>query len=432
MLSFIKRSRWIVLSVTILCNCLNILMATTPSYPLKESNTQQVITQKVFQDTLIHTHLYFGHDREQIDSAYRHNLRSMDSIRVAFDILRRDSLQSISTIIIEGSASPVGNYLYNQYLSKRRATVAEKFLHSLHGLEKADIETKGGGEDWSLFEEEIIKKYHRPNKEKLLSIVRSDTSAEEKEMLIRQMDPDESTWRYLVRNCMQDSRRVKIFIVIDISREHINVPRLITKSAQVQQGCGATTLKRPAKGYIAPEPLPTPLFALRSNLLLPLLNFGAELPIGNNWSIGADYYYPWFWPDKSNKDCFELLGWSLEGRYWFGRHRKAADRLKGHSIALYGAGGYYDFEKDYRGMQGEFLSTGLDYTYSVGIGPRKRVHFEFTIAVGYIHSVGRTYDVFSEGGDLIPDGNRQTFQYFGPTKAAVSLVIPIFKKEGKR
>lgn len=117
MLSFIKRSRWIVLSVSILCNCLNILMATTPSYPLKESNTQQVITQKVFQDTLIHTHLYFGHDREQIDSAYRHNLRSMDSIRVAFDILRRDSLQSISTIIIEGCLqTPAPNTLLTTYV----------------------------------------------------------------------------------------------------------------------------------------------------------------------------------------------------------------------------------------------------------------------------------------------------------------------------
>jgi hypothetical protein len=184
--------------------------------------------------------------------------------------------------------------------------------------------------------------------------------------------------------------------------------------------------------YTPPPPKPVPVFALRSNLLLPLLNFGAELPLGNNWSIGADYYYPWIWPDKSNKDCFELLGWSLEGRYWFGRDRKPEDRLKGHSLALYGAGGYYDFEKDYRGMQGEFLSTGLDYTYALGVGPRSRVHFEFTIAVGYIHSVGRTYDVFSEGGDLIPDGNKHTFQYFGPTKAAVSLVIPIFKKEGKR
>lgn len=33
-----------------------------------------------------------------------------------------------------------------------------------------------------------------------------------------------------------------------------------------------------------------PVVALRTNLLLPLLNFGVEVPIGNRWSVGADYY----------------------------------------------------------------------------------------------------------------------------------------------
>lgn len=431
-----KIVRWVFFITIIICSYLNTLAAATPQYT-HFSDYQANITRRVFQDTLIHTHLYFDHDQGHIDSTYRWNLRAMDSVRVAFATLGKDSLQSISTIIIEGASSPVGDYWYNQRLSKKRAQVAEQFLHSLHGLENANIEVKGAGEDWELFEEEVIKYYDRPNKRKLLEIIRSDASKADKEIKIRNMDPGEATWKYLVENCIRDSRRVKILIVTDITREHLPQSRIKTFTAQAQCGESSTPIIgkpiiSPAKVYTPADSMQSPVFAFRSNLLLPLLNFGAELPIGNHWSIGADYYYPWLWPDKSNKDCFELLGWSLEGRYWFGRDRKPEDRLKGHSLALYGAGGYYDFEKEFRGMQGEFLSTGLDYTYALGVGPRSRVHFEFTIAVGYIHSVGMTYDVFSEGGDLIPDGNKQTFQYFGPTKAAVSLVIPIFKKEGNR
>jgi hypothetical protein len=174
------------------------------------------------------------------------------------------------------------------------------------------------------------------------------------------------------------------------------------------------------------------VFSLRTNLLVPALNFGAELPLGDHWSVAADYYYPWFWPSQKNKNCFELLGWSAEARYWFGRNRKPQDRLKGHSVGLYVAGGYYDFEKDYRGMQGEFVSPGLDYTYSMAIGRKKNLHLQFTLAAGFIRSWGRTYNVYGDYGDLYPDDGTLIWDYVGPTKAAVTLVVPFYKKEGRR
>jgi len=175
-----------------------------------------------------------------------------------------------------------------------------------------------------------------------------------------------------------------------------------------------------------------PLFSARTNLLVPLLNAGVEVPLGNNWSVAADYYYPWIWPNQKNKNCFELLGWSMEGRYWFGRDRQSQDRLKGHSVGVYMAGGYYDFEKNYRGMQGEFLSPGLDYTYSMAVGKAKRVHLQFTLAVGYIRSWGRTYNVYGDYGALYPDDGTVIWDYFGPTKAAVSIVVPFYRKEDRR
>lgn len=174
--------------------------------------------------------------------------------------------------------------------------------------------------------------------------------------------------------------------------------------------------------------------AIRTNLLVPALNVGAEVPLGNRWSLGADYYYPWLWPSKKNKDCFELLGLSVEGRYWFGKNRTDQNRLLGHSAALYAAAGYYDFERNFRGQQGDFISVGVDYTYAMAVGRRKRVNLEFTLALGYIHSWARNYNVPDDYGYLYPEFGTVMFDYVGPTKAAVSLVVPLRfdRKEGRR
>jgi hypothetical protein len=171
-----------------------------------------------------------------------------------------------------------------------------------------------------------------------------------------------------------------------------------------------------------------PIMAVRSNLLVPALNVGVEVPIGNHWSVGADYYFPWVWPKQDNKNCFEFLGWGIEGRYWFGKNRTIFDRLQGHSVGLYGYMGYYDFERNFHGHQGEFVNVGLDYTYAMAVGKRKSIHFEFSLGVGYIYSQARKYTVIEAGAPLISDKITKNIGYFGPTKANISLVVPIFQR----
>ena len=233
--------------------------------------------------------------------------------------------------------------------------------------------------------------------------------------------------------------------------EHLATqPTTTEKPATEQLATQPTTTEKPATEQLATQPTTTEkpateqptqvekvtcedttrklLFALRSNLLVPALNLGVEVPIGNHWSVGADYYYPWVWPKRDNKNCFEFLGWGIEGRYWFGRNRTIFNRLQGHSIGLYGYAGYYDFERNYHGHQGEFVNVGLDYTYAMAVGKRKQLHFEFSLGVGYIYSEARQYTVIEANGPLISDKVTKKVGYFGPTKANISLVVPIFQK----
>ena len=171
------------------------------------------------------------------------------------------------------------------------------------------------------------------------------------------------------------------------------------------------------------------IFFIKSNLLLPLGNVGVEVPIGNRWSVGADFYYPWLKRKSDHKNCIQALMWNLEGRYWLGNNRTKADVLEGHSVGFNVMAGYYDFEKNYEGYQGEFVNFSFDYTYGMPIF-KDKLHLEFTIGLGYFFSQADKYDVFEEGGKGYRRGYKENFRYLGPNKMGVSIVVPI--KSGGR
>lgn len=180
-----------------------------------------------------------------------------------------------------------------------------------------------------------------------------------------------------------------------------------------------------------------PVVALRTNLLLPLMNIGVEVPLSNRFSLGAGWTYPWLfrnWVDAilpSRQFCAQALAGSLECRWWLGKeHGEFADpsnRLCGHSIGAVLSGGYYDFEYDGNGEQGEFAALGIDYLYALPVG-RGGVHFEFNIGIGIALNRNRSYTVPYEGGFLIADGGVGLRICPVPVRAGVSLCIPITKQ----
>lgn len=138
-----------------------------------------------------------------------------------------------------------------------------------------------------------------------------------------------------------------------------------------------------------------PIFALRTNLLLPGLNVGLQIPIGNRFSIGADWYYPFLrreWSEQLDQtNCFQALGPGADFRIYLGKkHSKGREnwqyRLSGHSIGVYGHYGRYDVEWQFHGEQARFWCAGLDYMWSARIGKRKRMRLDLSIGVGYFQS----------------------------------------------
>ena len=159
---------------------------------------------------------------------------------------------------------------------------------------------------------------------------------------------------------------------------------------------------------------------LRSNLLCPLMHVGVEFPLGRAYSLGFDYAYPWLMRRPDHRNCFQMLAWSMEGRYWW-----AADgSMSGHSLGLDLGVAYYDVERQFQGRQGELLSLAAVYRYAWPIF-NERWHLHVGLSLGYVFSVARPYDVFVSGGKAYRRAYTQRWQYLGPTECEIALVLPI-------
>ena len=99
-------------------------------------------------------------------------------------------------------------------------------------------------------------------------------------------------------------------------------------------------------------------------------------------------------------------------------------RLLGHSVGAYIGGGYYDFERNWAGNQGSFLNVGVDYKYAMPLFSGL-IHLEFEFGLGYIYSKAQPYK-YIEGIFYLDRGRHKNIHWVGPTRAQVSVVVPIY------
>lgn len=177
------------------------------------------------------------------------------------------------------------------------------------------------------------------------------------------------------------------------------------------------------------------ILALRTNLLLPLLNAGLEIPVSRHISVSGDVYFPWIGYDKANANCLQAgladiqIHWFLKPKDVRG-HR--GNTMTGPVISLGACAGLYDFERNMKGLQGEIAELYLDIGYA--FYPSDHYRITLSIGTGVARLPYRTYTVYSEGGRLIRDnaGVDLFKQWAGPVHASVMLQIPVTAGGGHR
>lgn len=156
---------------------------------------------------------------------------------------------------------------------------------------------------------------------------------------------------------------------------------------------------------------------IKSNLLYDItttINVGTEFSIAPKWTIDiSGNYNPWQFEDNK-----KLKHWLVqpEIRYWM------CEKFYGHFIGLhlhyakYNVGGIELLGlKDYR-YEGDLYGGGFSYGYHFLLG--KRWGMELSIGVGYARLEYDKYEC-AKCGDYI---DSYKTNYFGPTKASISLI----------
>lgn len=173
--------------------------------------------------------------------------------------------------------------------------------------------------------------------------------------------------------------------------------------------------------------------AVKTNLLYDAtstLNLGFEFGLSKKWTLDVSgNYNPWEFGENR-----KMKHWMVqpEMRYWL------CEKFNGHFFGLHAHGAQYNwggmlpwgfkngkmFGIENRNIQehryeGWLVGAGLSYGYQWILG--KRWSLEASLGIGYAYLDYAKYKC-EKCGEKIGDGHKN---YFGPTKAAVSIIYII-------
>ena len=162
--------------------------------------------------------------------------------------------------------------------------------------------------------------------------------------------------------------------------------------------------------------------AVKTNVVMDafrLPNLGVEVGLSKKLTLDVPVYYnPWKFSDTKQMKLFMV---QPELRYWL------CDKFNGHFFGAHLMGGAYntkgikppfalwDDMKDFR-YKGRFYGGGVSYGYQFILG--RHWNLEATVGVGYAYVTYKKYEC-SDCGEQLEKSHKN---YFGPTKAALSLI----------
>lgn len=168
--------------------------------------------------------------------------------------------------------------------------------------------------------------------------------------------------------------------------------------------------------------------SVKTNMLYDLLalpNIGAEVYLGQDWSVAADWMYGW-WSNRGKHRYWRAYGGNIGVRWWISENRNASIR-QGHHLGVSAGVVTYDFEWGGTGYMGGrphgTLWDRCNYTASVEYGyalpVSRRLNLDFSIGVGYL---GGRYIKYEPQGDNYVCRATRRLNWVGPVKLEIALV----------
>lgn len=404
--------------------------------------------------------VWFRQGYSALEPSYRDNGSRLRAFVGRVQALRQDSTRRFSRIRIVSGASPEGGSDVNKRLSAGRALRIRSYLEQYFPIRDSLFEVASCGVDWQGLAG-MVEASDMPYRAEVLDIlhntpewvVRNGVVVDSRKRRLAMLHGGRP-WRYMEEHFFPELRSSGVQVICVATPvpcpEPVNPPEIIPLDEIPVLEPVVPELDEPV---LTPVPLPVParpeydkrtFLAVKSNLLYDaatVLNFSVEVPFTERFSLLYEQHTPW-WLSDNNRFCVEFLSFGGEFRWWFAPHtrpeserRVKRDALMGHFVGVYGAGGKFDFQLNRTFCyQGEFFSAGLTYGYAMPVG--RRLNMEFSVSLGYARIPHRHYVPTDDWQHLIRDPHKSgTWNYFGPTRVGVSLVMPFFirhKKGGDR
>lgn len=135
-------------------------------------------------------YINFYVDKYNIVEKYKNNEGELASMIKSIKDVDDDKDLTISSITIEGWASPEATQQHNQVLSQNRANSLADYVAKKTGIERERIEAIGRGEDWAGLKREVEASPMLLDQKKVLAIIdREDLTQDQKDKQLEELVP---------------------------------------------------------------------------------------------------------------------------------------------------------------------------------------------------------------------------------------------------
>ncbi len=373
--------------------------------------------------------VHFRQSHIIIDPSYKNNQQTLDSVfaGLSADSTGRRILRGVHVI---GAASPEGSVRFNDYLSHKRAEAIFDRFRSRGLLTDSLARFSFLGRDWRGLQRSVEQDQNVPYRDEVLALLarinQDDNSEVAHPLAALKAVGGGAAYRYLYTNIFPSLRESQLIV------EYDRVPSPLITGIPVAEPFRLYTtgiIYTPEIRAITTPRIRKPFYmALKTNMLYDaalLPNIGAEVYVGKNWSVTADWMYGWWDRDRTHY-YWRAYGGTVGARRWFGS-AAARKPLTGHHLGAFAGVVTYDFELGGRGYMGgrphgtlwdrcNFIS-GIEYGYSLPVG--KRLNIDFSAAIGYM--CGKYLEYVPKDNFYVWQSTHK-LRWFGPTKLEIALV----------
>lgn len=350
----------------------------------------------------------FDQNNDTIDLSRPGNLSQLNSLDSTLRSWK--NLSELDSIVVTASSSPDGVLSKNERLSVQRGKAVVNFLYERYpGCRDIPMNIYYSPILWERVLEPCVEDTELPYKEEVLSILNNrKLSSRQQQNRLKKLHQGEP-YRYIARVYLTELRYAICEFYFKLSpsplvEATLALPEYPLPTAVEMRECPQPVRPQPSRWRITTNLL---YWAALAH------NGGVEYAVNDRFYLSLSGACAW-WSHLNHDKVYRWLAGELSFNYCFNPQSGQC----GPQAGVYVQTGEFEWMNSTKNRKGEFTSAGLSGGYRWKL--KNRLYLNAEVGIGYMY-IDYRYATPIEGA-LIYQG-RNYSHYFGPTKAAVSLIF---------